>query len=1355
MTLFGIGGRGGIPVSHGKITQQAIKTSTKNLTQISSVDFSKIPVKEKREILSPDVIRTATTNVNPTISNETRTILHDALSPRIGVHTTLPPTTNLRPALAPPPRRSYEQDRLNVSQFKFIGGILQPVEKNGISVFRPEIISSMNFIPVTGNAKLGDKDPAESAEQLIKAQFQAAELRAATLAKIIQEMKRNGTYSSQLDAIRNLFTAKMDNSKYALKYFSDLLRKLNTVTAALDPKTIPESYYNQEKYDSLPAFFERRMQYSRNKFGKFSDTKILNQLIADLKGILENYSFSLLNVVDFDRDTDYDPIKIDKTYTVSNNFSFSLESIKSKNRTNIRMNEPSAFVAFLNSLPTNSDDRIKLLTTILSKELRVSRQLGIDANVRVLREVYQQDNIANPFDNICGVVGDTIFDAPLGNRSLASLTYAATTDEGIIILPFENVYVDTQNNRKTYVPGSSYFVDNILNVSPTTGFDTKPYTTYASTFNNVFSDAKNIIENLLELNVFSPTMSPDVVFNHFLTSAANGISGLTGQASVDRSQSFFVALFKLANTDTTLKNMLFEYFLLSGLASVTLTDKKPPFQRLVREVEKMSNFSFAKFNDTDFPNLLGGVSVLRPYIDHISKQIEDRVFVLLYPQTNAGPSIFTNLSRVNNSFVTTEISNAALSGIFRNPSLVGILRPAGISGLSIPPTTSSEISFPFIVGEIKETLVNSVTSTGVASTNMCKEFVDLCVKFDTLASAGGNPIYTIPDDTFRTRFNYLSVSTQMVLVFEILSSISQKYLSCNFVRGTTGANAKIVFDAGLNLAMTKILKEMTADTVSFNLGANRGATTVSNNSPARQLGSLGTFSIRNTEAARSAISSPTFPGIANIGSGASRSGAFNLTIPPVFSNMDLVTTVNSSYFGFGADFTAAMAKMFIISAKSLELKKSLEGNKQRLKDEDTIVKNILHIFEVINAGLTRAKETVANSFTVASMNTFLTATGLDVGSFELVKTPSQIRTSLWLYDQYDERLGDGMTPNDLDDVGEGYIVMDRITLSAITNMFTVLSQSDFSNNNESASTRVKILSVGVPAGFSKNISDRIVRETASATGLETKESDIVNVCVYKKDARFDDIVFKPQKFLFDLSLFPIQKFLPANLSIENVNYGQLLYEMKFKDYENVEAIKEMSLRKINTDDKYSILTSTQKNSLVKNHAQSQFLELYIKLMTGLKITEETFSNEEFSKITSQDNSIVALVISYLKTIRRKNIPNLPLEDLLVSDLVDQETKDIIRVLSYGNIVFQGNFVKKKILDYKLFDRVFHLPVNLDNFEVDTGKTLETDAGRLMYSSANFQSQLKRVGTREYFYPTNKNETSFEDVFVVVESNLRS
>jgi hypothetical protein len=45
-----------------------------------------------------------------------------------------------------------------------------------------------------------------------------------------------------------------------------------------------------------------------------------------------------------------------------------------------------------------------------------------------------------------------------------------------------------------------------------------------------------------------------------------------------------------------------------------------------------------------------------------------------------------------------------------------------------------------------------------------------------------------------------------------------------------------------------------------------------------------------------------------------------------------------------------------------------------------------------------------------------------------------------------------------------------------------------------------------------------------------KQFDVVAINVYKRSAEHDDVIFKPQKFIFDLSIFPYE--------LENISAGE-------------------------------------------------------------------------------------------------------------------------------------------------------------------------------------------------------------------------
>ncbi len=1236
-----------------------------------------------------------------------------------------PSVARFIPPLVLKPATKYEQETLRVSQYRVENSTFIPVEKNGISVFRPEIISLMDFKPIDGTAFLGSGDLTESAEQMLKAQYQAIEIRGITIQRLMTDIRGNEGFRGQLEALRTEFLNGLNNTKTVLAYMNNLIEKVEDVKTALDPKKISASSFDVAKYLTLIDFFERKMLYSKSKFANFSDTKIINQLISDFKNALEGYSLSLLDLVDFDRSVDFSPIVIDKTYTQTSNFSFSISSIRSETAAQ-NANKTTIFVPFLNSLPGNPDDKIKLLSYLISKELRVSRQMGASDVRNILQQKFQQLDVGNPFNNIVGEVGTNIFQNSLGPNSLASTTLM-NVGENIAVLPFESIYVDSENERKTYVPGSTYFADSILDIDNNFNFNTQPFVAFANNFDEVVTTAKSTINTLLELNIDSP-LSPESVYDTFLLSLAEAISGVGNVTNISRSQALVLSLFRLANSDTVLKNQLFEYLLLLGLTTINNTDQKRIFERLARELGTIKSLSYVRSNPTDNPDLVGGLNTLRPYLEHIAEDIEKKIFSLIY-----GDSV--SFSGEIPRFIPTRTPGISF------PSTGPISRISNrFSNLSstLSNTSLSQFFIVFERGEIKEILLNNATATGTATTNLCKEFLDIVIKLDQKASVGASPIYLIPDGTGRSRFNFLSTSMQMLICFEILSSFVNKYTFADFNKtGNTNTQGSLIMDSSLMSGMVRLIRTI----VSSRLTHNALTTELSDSTRAAQetlasaLGSSsggsnrGLFSLFNSDNARTSLRLPFVSSVQRVGN--------TSTLPAL---------------GISREELAVPIEFLPDAIKLLEFKRTLVNNRTKLIEENHFVKNVLHIFDVINSRLLTSKEQVVNGFTSAALANIVRTTGTSLDEIKQIRTPSQIKTSNWLLDKYDSRISSPGIIGETWDSNNGFLVTDRIPFTIFNSLLAMLKQPEYQYKNL-ADFRVKLLTVGIPANFSKNIADRVSRNSITTTNFIEKEFDVIAIDVYKKDTRFDDLVFRPQRFYFDLSLYPIVNGYPAISLREDPSYFQIIRETSMQDYQSVSDRRTVNVGTMDSS-KYSFLTPLQKQTLMKTHIESQLLGVYMRLMSGISIDEEIFTDVLYSKVSLQDEKVQKLIIQFLREVKGKVIPNIPIEELLNSSNLDQETKDTIRLFSYGNIIFQSEFVTKRILSPKLFDRIVHLPINIDNFSIDIESTLSTESGRSMYMKNSVQDRIVRVGTTEYLANRDRNDLVFEEYFVVIESNLR-
>jgi hypothetical protein len=90
-------------------------------------------------------------------------------------------------------------------------------------------------------------------------------------------------------------------------------------------------------------------------------------------------------------------------------------------------------------------------------------------------------------------------------------------------------------------------------------------------------------------------------------------------------------------------------------------------------------------------------------------------------------------------------------------------------------------------------------------------------------------------------------------------------------------------------------------------------------------------------------------------------------------------------------------------------------------------------------------------------------------------------------------------------------------LSSNTSMFQTVP--DTNALSKTIARNSKIVTIGIPTGFSKKLADRVSITNLNRQGANTKQSDVIAVNIYPNDIRFGEIVLKPFTYLFDLSLF--------------------------------------------------------------------------------------------------------------------------------------------------------------------------------------------------------------------------------------------
>ena len=1165
----------------------------------------------------------------------------------------------------------------NVANNKISGNTFKPVLDSGVgtSPFRPELIMLTDYLPMYqrgGELKLSDTG------LFVDVMFQAQKLRQQTLAKLIANIQKSNNQTQadeQFKAVIDKYNKTIATLEKDLSVASEIQRKTAELRKILDLKQIPETEYDSKYFLSLKEFAEEVMQYPKSKIDRFSNTKLLAQLLFDLQSTLENYSVGLLDLTDRDRARDNSPINIDKTYTISNGFSFNLKSLAS-NQKDINATDILFVNSFMSSLPTKKQEVIKILSVLLCKELVVSKGLGNQEVKKILSTALNTQSNQNIFQSIIGQVGANIFEINPTPGSLASvLVRDAENNQNVKILPFENKYVDTDNNKNVFVPGSSYYADSIFDINSTSpGWNTKPIVDYVTSYANVTDQATNLLSLLLGYDAPSELFPTALIKNIYLE-MHQVLSGLINNSEVDRESALLCSVIKLSEQDNRLRNLLFQYVILTGMRMNDSAQENVAFKLLAEELQNVTSLSLVRLNSrsTDDPSnvrLADGERAIGQYLEATAAAIEKQVSKILSSELKRSTAKRQNTVNARN---TND----------KNPDYFVGNVSAGTVAASLRRSLNTNRTYSFI-----------------------KSFVD---NFERLIIAsqenGVNNFLT----GGKTNNSGLNVSTLALMFYELCASFYGTYTACTVEETKNGT--RITVDLKKN-------------------NSNRSAL---------------------YEIARKSMPIPTYFDI--IGS------VENIQINP---NRRPIGLLASDEADVTVPQQTAKTELYDILIK--------------LSDEQKIPANALYILQTIKAHIRNNATATLNFFQQNKLQDYLVANNVDSDKLEILQNPSQLRVSAHTLD-----VVKSLTPTEVVVDGQKVgaqtnklVLTDNLTPNEYSLIKLMMSEKPYlPEANYSPEKQIKLISVGVPAGFSKQLVDRFNVEDVRPTSFLGRQSDIVDVLIYKRDLRFEDIVFKPLRFSFDMSLFIDQQSIDSLSINENMNFERTIESLSIADYpldsENGFRKKLLTYKNItmdkNSDYDYALPNNADRRSMFKNHVVSYILDMYISLLTGLKVDETTFIQTQSKPERSIDREVFQIMYTYVRDVIDPNFPPLPsLEnDAAVSSLIQsilnnpdypEKAKEYFRLFTYGTIAFNTEYLTALVNQPKIFDRVFHVPVDTSEFEIDLDATLSTESGRQAWQNTYVQDNLTR--TQDGFYkvrPKNATDLTFEDYFVRIETSI--
>lgn len=507
---------------------------------------------------------------------------------------------------------------------------------------------------------------------------------------------------------------------------------------------------------------------------------------------------------------------------------------------------------------------------------------------------------------------------------------------------------------------------------------------------------------------------------------------------------------------------------------------------------------------------------------------------------------------------------------------------------------------------------------------------------------------------------------------------------------------------------------------------------------------------------------------------------------------DIITTIIDTYGNchvVGVQ-TSALQESFLVQRKYDNHGASIKEILSRANNETVTAQHT--IFFVLNTmncllnSMTNVLNYLNGNNSITQLQSIAEMLGNDVTLLRYALSDQQIKL---FANTVADIVHDSTVANDAavviyDDASMSHESRDAFDAVMMSPQFTEINGSDY-----------RILTVGIPLGFSHHLQQKInASDITRRSSFDEQQNDIVSINVYKVDIENPDIIYKPQKFLFELSRFPARgsSFVKADKTI-----GKKLFDsirrFATRDGDQVFSEGGTAVQYINSqkgeiealsDKSYSFLSQQAKESLYTNHVMSYLLNIYIKIMTGFstadadfdlirnqKLVDPTFldallnsdinevaSSTSDSSSTTSGNGLffdfmtptrsksVDLLSSYTKTdaIRTSSARDVDYATVLASLGKRHAGRCISSIVTTNEFAWTPSSLSSpelhapKLLRPKQFDRVFNVMVDRHAFEIDTEQTFSTPMGKQAFQLLLDGGDIQASNTQTTLSTTSTN-----------------
>ncbi len=1298
-------------------------------------------------------------------------------------------------------------DSINTGVSTVSNGTSQIVSNAGISALdlRPEIISMLDLAPIwkkqtkpTNTNSILERLYTDSG-MFVKFQYQTKQLRQETLISTIKQIKNVLKQDTVFDSIRTDYLKEITYVQNALMFFKNIIDNIDIIKNSFEIRMIGDDSFKTNDgtlVTPLKKFYIENLGYQTVQYDAFSETKLLLQLMFELSIRLKNYSSKFLDQVIIGRSSDLSPININRSEEVVG-YKFDINNFTSQNNSVLNAAAPETFQSFLNSLPPEVDSKIKLLTYILAKEYIVSSNLGNTKNDSVFKPFNIQKS-DNPFPSIIGDVPNTILQLPINKNGLSALPfYSLTRDNNVLV--FENKFIDDpMNTNISWIPGQNYYTEQIINPAGN-NWDISAYEAYISNYLKVMTAGISAIKALLGIPVPGTTnqyITPSKLNRRILECFYTAFDKVTPQEEEVAARfdpASYAQKLALQQSRKQLEEKLKEErekipvgdIRLTNIMDVANADSYGPYRPhpddLNREIDKIKNPPIIKaleqrieelnrkINELNVPDpailqvtleqalimnifnaasenlelkkllfqycLLAGLirnipSETTSIFNILARNEIDNITKIDGGATNVAALFATLLGGTSAAIENLNASTIDGSQLLTHLKTMSVLIATAYKKIRTGSTNNSVVSFgggkkiSVIISEtdIPSVLERAALGQGtIGNVNLIYQYVSLANDIFKSSQINGANVQLLPDNSGRTRFNSISTSTQLFMLFEIFCQYTKKYSFIDINKSSQDVFGSVV--------TTEEVRQI-----------NGGNIRVDRDGDSSEY----TDSVDAIFAATTTTTTETKTGVLTFYS-------LNIDLTNTALVQKAIGILTKDYKEDEAQAERQNNEYFI----------SLEDNKKKIDKEYSDMADILGIFEVIGNNLNSSLNKVKQFFNQTTLKTFLATN--PIPNLNLVKNKSQLRISAQTFEDIKQKTAVPLNFVSANSSGQQTTQTKEIELivsdAVLPQEYSILEKmmKNYVPGNEFGEETIKrnfkVLSIGIPTGFTKALSDRINKGDINNATFKDRQSDLIYINVFARNAKYPELVFKPTKYIFDTSLFLTKKNIIDVQPQEGEGYLAILNRLMLTDFDNPFNPVTIDLSTLRKDPKYGFLNDLQFMQLYINHTNSYLFGLYMSLFTGVKPTEDTFTFPE-SPERILNSRMRSILVEYLKRINLPAPASLKTTGEVIADpnVVD-EVKDYFRLFTYGSLVMNTNEVVNRVLTPKLYDRIFYVPVQTYFMEIDIQRTkiYNPDINFDLYRD-NMVFDNKNPNQPKYYIRDGKPEDFIvKDIFVQVET----